>query len=270
MATGTDGTHSMDLTLGDQSEAQALVLLVSVVIVAATTFGVLITTVVQLQAENSEPEDSELIVTGQSLTINDPNASGVSVSDGIDDEGTPVAYELRLELQSTPDSSVIDLTELQISLRSGNTGSYQHLSQHTEDGELIPEGEVNGTAVARGVYFIRPTSAAELNGSLAPGESYELIIPIGVAIDDDGSLWRSPSTPDRVAAPNQNNNKTRFRRDIADTLDSGEMIDNSGLGLLEPGDELSLTVATAEGATRTIDLQVPAQLETDAGETISI
>lgn len=252
------------------ADVRTLSVLLAMVVVAGVFLGVFINTVAYLQGETIEQEtDGELTITEPAASINDPNATAVEVSDGPGDDGDPVAYELRMEVQGPPNASEIDLTDLRIEIQGPGTGVYEHVSRHVDGGELRAEGDVDGTDVVRDVFFLRPVAVEETDGTLVAGDRYEIVVPVGVFVADGGTLRASPAD-DRVAAAPAHDYDDAVAGDVAGLLDDGTGLDNSGVGLLEPGDGISVTVTTESGVEERVELQVPTDLGDDTGRSVAL
>jgi hypothetical protein len=235
--------------------SRTLSVLLAMVVVAGVFLGVFLNTVAYLQGETIEQEtDGELTNTEPAASINDPNATAVEASDWIGDDGDPVAYELRMEVRGPPNASEIDLTGLRIEIQKAGTGIYEHVSRHVDGGELRPEGDDNRTNVVRGVFFLWPVGVEEIDGTLVPGDRYEIVVPVGVFIAEDRTPRTSPAD-DRVAAAPPHDHPDAVAGDVFGLLDEGTRHENSGFGLLEPGDGISVTVATESGVEELIELQ---------------
>lgn len=252
--------------------SRLLIVFVALVLLLGTTFGVFINTVVFLQDETTTDQsaDEALTIDGLQLSVNDPDDPVVAVSDRIDDEGDPVAYELRLELRGHADTADIDLTDLRIDIEGSGVGIMRHVSQNVADGELEPDGEVDGTAVARDVYFLQPVAVDELDGTLAPGDRYEVVVPLGLYLRTDGALVRSVTDDSRVAAPANDYEDADVLVTVPGVLGPSEGLDNSAVGPLEAGDEISVTITTEGAVEETIEVRVPGDLSADAGGSVAL
>lgn len=253
-----------------QGEFRSLALMLGIIIVAAIAFGVFVNTIVFLQDEVSDDTNEALTVVNLTGSVNDPAVRSVGVSDGIGDGGQPVVYELRLELAQPALGDAVDLTDLRVELTGTGTGTLHHVSHKIEDGELAPDGDVDGTDVARNVFFIEPVSPETPGGVLTGGQRYELVVPVGVFVDSDGALRASPTTDDRVAAPGKDYRRAGFVANVPDCLDASEGIDNGGIGPLESGDVLSVVIASEGGIEETVELRVPSGLDEETGGSVSV
>ena len=255
-----------------QGNLKTLAVLIALVLIGTVSLGIFANTIIYLQGDTEpEPSDEALTVTDRELHINNPGSTSVDVSDGIEDDGNPVGYELRLELQRPLDSAAIDLSDLRIDIEGSSAGIFHHVSKNIEHGELNADGTVNGTAVARGVYFLKPVAVETVDATLSDdGDRYELVLPLGVFIDKDGALRRSPTDESRVVQPERKYTDADVTVSIPGSLGPGEGIDNSGTGLVEAGEKLMVTITTPSGNTERVEMNAPIDFDSEAGESVSV
>ena len=85
-------------------------------------------------------------------------------------------------------------------------------------------------------------------------------------VDSEGALQASPTHEDSVSARNYDD--ADVVADVPGFLDGDEGLDNSGLGLLEEGDTVSVTITTKHGETESVEFQVPDTLAENAGGSV--
>jgi archaellin len=253
-------------TTTDQQTVWHLAVFLALLVVAAISFGLLVTTVGMLQ-EDEQDTTPELSVTNATVAVNDPDADSVAVSDDIRDGGEPVGYELRLTVDIGADTGVDDLTDLRLEVENGGgRGTLRHVSSVVEAGDLDPDGTVDDTPVGRDMYFVQPVA----EGAGGNNGRYEIIVPTGVFVDHDGELRNTPTDDARVAEPTRGYDDPDTTVDPIQVLDTGEGIDNSGLQLLESGEELTVTIHSRDGhVLSTVTVNLPTLTAHD-GQSVSV
>jgi len=256
-----------------------LIVFIALVLVAAIAAGVLINTAgfLQTQAEETGSESTDQVA-------DNINVIGEVGEVGNNNEGSGSIYEARLTVQRSPGSSEIDLTGVSIQY-VGDNGFAQlvHASDETNNnGNLEPDQATN-------VYFVQPITAESSGDAVITddGDRYEIVIPIGVAIDveSDGSgdaSGNSVVAVDNGAGDVVNTPSAVYGSDsdvvvdlLADISYSGSattntVVDNTGLNLLEEGQTADLEITTDTGATRNVVITAPDTLIDQDGSTVTL
>lgn len=252
-----------------------VVAFIALILVVAVAVGVLINAVVFLQDETdgsgaAQEADSQFQIQEADLAVNQPANESVAVG-ATDGSPSPVAYELRVELSPEEGADDIDLSELEIELEGQQrTVELTHISDHVEDGDLVADAEVDGTAVARGVYFVQPLAVERVDTVMGDsGDRYELVIPIGTFVDHEGAVRDGPATAARLATPVHDYEDADVEVAVPGVFDAGQGIDNTGIQPLESSDTLMLEIRTADGTARSLRIDVPS-LEEDTGGQVPV
>jgi len=246
-----------------------LLLFVCLLLVATTATGVLVTWLPMLTDETGGDQqqngESFQVVGISEGTIE--NQSEIPARIGDAGENSSLTYELRVELKAASEDVDLDLRDLDVSI-TGDAGSIEleHASEGVGDDGLDTEGTTAGRAVRRGVYFIRPVSVTDPDPVLSDAsDRYELLIPTGVLIDEQGAVMADPKVT------NADGEFVRLGRTyepadgltvaIPSVLDSGEGYDNTRIRPPSEGDTLTLTVAAESGREHTVEFQAGAEDE---------
>jgi len=256
-----------------KTEFRSLALLLALVLVVAVGFGVLVNTIAVLQDQNhAETDNTDVEIVDATVTVNDPSAETVEVSDDIgSDDGNPVVFELRLEVESVLEESDVDLADLTVVYETGGGfGNLTHLSEHVVDGDFAPDGDVGNTAVARDVFFVQPVTVDDVDTVMTDGDRYELVIPTGVFIDHEGAIRQDPAHQARVAEPTNDYGDPDVAANLTAVLAPDEGIDNSGLRLLEAGSQVTIKIHSSDGTVVTTTEIVLPVLDGHAGQSVPI
>jgi archaellin len=253
----------------------AVVAFVALILVVAVAVGVLINAVVFLQDQTGEggpasEADAQFQIQEADLAVNQPGNESVAVG-ARDGSSSPVAYEIRIELSPAEGADDIDLSELELELEGEErTAVLTHVSDHVENGDLVADDEVDGTAVARGVFFVQPLAVERVDTVMSDsGDRYELVIPIGTFVDHEGAVRDGPASDARVTAPVQDYEDADIEVAVPGVFDAGQGIDNTGLQPLESSDSIAVQIRTADGTERSLTIDVPS-LEEDAGGQVPV
>ena len=252
-----------------------LIVFIAMVLVAAIAAGVLINTagLLQAQAEQTGEETTAEVSGG----VEPQNAVGrvanvtTSYSGGsIQDTGSFV-NELRITVTGSSGSDPINLTKTSIVYEAdGQTGILIHESE-------AEAPEVSGQTVdSHGdkAYLIEPVQAEDDSNAIISNQhdTYQIVIPLGVGYNvtpsnvdiatieggDNPMANITDAGNDLFPDENFNNQDPYTLRDVNAPLATGSTddvsFDNSKLYVLPGGERISLTLTTASGATRHIEL----------------
>ena len=256
-----------------------LIVFIAMVLVAAIAAGVLINTagVLQTQAEDTGQDSTDQVanninVIGSVADISESDGTAPPILNTTDQSSTqnfttfenetdqPKAHTIRLAVQKSPGAADIDLSGLSIQYVGGD--SFANLVHATQADAPVLTNESNKAVIEEGDngepgYFISKITA-ESDDTVMTSESdrYEIVIPLQQAYNASGI-----ESSDAINATGSN---------IEDSLNSGEVYDNSKLGLLDEGDVAELTITTESGSQRYANLQVPDSLVGDEGSTVQL
>jgi flagellin FlaB len=238
-----------------------LIVFIAMVLVAAIAAGVLINTagVLQTQAEDTGQDSTDQVANNINVIGAVGEVNNVSETEVKETETS--VYEIRTTLQKSPGAGDVDLSGLSIQyVGPDGFGNLVHVSETN-----ITEENVSNA------YFVQAITAETEEDTVMTSESdrYELVIPTGTNLTTAGTS--SPAIPKNESGGQVATKEYGTDTDIEVNLTDSEYgVDNTDLDLLSEGENVELTITTASGSQRYVNLQVPDSLVGDEGSTVQL